>query len=150
MEFTVIDTSYEPPSISYGEMFSWQGDLFPKRQNQHDEVTRQKRSSRKKKPPMLTYELNMPKLFTTTSDAPKEGVFVIVENASIIQDYLYGSPRKPFRTNRRPFVIAVTKPDERSFMRKIRKLLRHLWQDYAVADAILITPCNNDPEVSGC
>lgn len=86
--------------------------------------------------------------FSKATVTPEEGVFIIVENVTIIDDYLYGSPRMPFRANRRIFVIAVTKPEQRNFDRRVRKMLRRLWQDYAVADVILITPCNDDPEVS--
>lgn len=145
MEFTYIDTSYEPPSVSYGEMFSWQGDEFPKRPNQHDEVlVRQKRSSNQKKAKSPSSKADQ---FTKAMVAPEDAVFVIAENVSIIDDYLYGSPRMPFRVNRRIFVIAVTKPEERNFDKRVKKLLKRLWQDYAVGDVILITPCNNDPEV---
>lgn len=153
VELTLLNTSYEPPSVSYGEMYSWQGNEFPKRQNQHDEVIlhqyndviRQKRSTRQK-PPSITDKLMMADLIATV--VPEEGVFIIVENINTIDDYLYGSPRMPFRANRRIFVIAITKPEKRNFDKRVKQLLRRLWQEYALADVLLITPCNNDPEVS--
>lgn len=150
VEFTHIDTSYEPSSVSYSEMFSWQGEEFPKRTNQHDEVTvRQKRSSAKKtKSKSAIDKILMSDSFTKTTVTPEEGVFVIAENVTIIDDYLYGSPRMPFRINRRIFVIAITKPEERNFDKRVKQLLKRLWQNYAVADVLLITPCKNDPEVN--
>lgn len=144
VKFTYIDTSYEPQSVSYGEMFSWQGDEFPKRANQHDEVL-----VRRKRNAIQTAKLSFTSdLFTQATATPEDGVFVIVENAKILDDYLYGSPRMPFHLNRRIFVIAITKPVERSFQKRVQKLLKRLWQEYAVADVLLITPCNNDPEVA--
>lgn len=150
MEFTHIDTAYEPPSVSYSEMFSWQGEEFPKRTNQHDEVAaREKRSSKRKtKSQSVIDKLLMSDFFTKATVTPEEGVFVIAENVTIIDDYLYGSPRIPFRGNRRIFAIAITKPEERNFDKRVKKLLKRLWEDYGVADVILITPCNNDPEVN--
>lgn len=145
VEFTHIDSSYEPSRVSYSELFSWQGEEFPKRINEHDEVkVRKKRNTKhKKKSPKLL----MSDSFIKATVTPEEGVFIIVENVTIIDEYLYGSPRMPFRANRRLFVIAVIKPEQHNFNKRVRKLLKRLWQDYAVADVILITPCNNDPEV---
>lgn len=146
-----MDTSYEPPSVSYSEMFSWQGDEFPKRTHQHNEVSlRRKRSSkqRTKQSQSVIDKMLMSDYFTNPTVAPEEGVFVIAENVTIIDDYLYGSPRMPFRANRRIFVIAITKPEKRNFDKRVKQLLRRLWQEYALADVLLITPCNNDPEVS--
>lgn len=149
VEFTHLDTSYEPSTVSYSEMFSWQGVEFPKRVNEHDQFAfRQKRSSRHKKKPLSAAEKQL--MFDSFSKAtvtPEEGVFIIVENVTIIDEYLYGSPRMPFRANRRIFVIAITKPEEHDFERCVRRMLRRLYKDYAVADVILITPCNDDPEV---
>lgn len=143
VKFTYIDTSYEPQLVSYGEMFSWQGDLFPKRANQHDEVAaRQKRSA------IESVKSFTPDPYTKVTAMPEDGVLIMVENTTILDDYLYGSPRKPFHQNRRLFVIAIVKPVEQDFCKRVKKLLKHLWQDYAVADVILITPCNSDPEVA--
>lgn len=149
MEFTHIDTSYEPSSISYSEMFSWQGVDFPKRSNKHDEfLVRQKRhtNQKSKSTSVAEKQLMFPSVFKATV-TPEEGVFVIAENVSIISEYLYGSSRVPFRANRRIFIIAITKPEEGNFDKHVKIMLRHLWDDYAVADVILITPCNNDPDV---
>lgn len=129
-------------------MFSWQGAEFPKRVNEHDQFAfRQKRSSKHKKKLSAVEKQLMFDSFSKATVAPEEGVFVIAENVSIIDEYLYGSPRMPFRANRRIFVIAITKPEDWDFEKRVRKMLRRLWQDYAVADVILITPCNDDPEV---
>lgn len=141
--FTYIDTTYEPPRVSYGEMFSWQGVKFPKRPNQHDEVfVRPKRSTQQTAKFIPTADV-----FKKVTVTPEDGVLVIVENVTIIDDYLYGSPRMPFRLNRRIFVIAVTNPEELFFRKRVKTMLKRLWEDYAVADVLLITPCNNDPEV---
>lgn len=149
VEFTHVDTSFEPASVSYSEMFSWQGIEFPKRPNEHDQVTyRQKRNTKQKKKSLSVVEKQlMFDSFSKPTVTPEEGVFIVAENVTIIDDYLYGSPRMPFRANRRIFVIAITQPEEWHFEKRVRKMLRRLWQDYAVADAILITPCSDDPEV---
>lgn len=149
VEFTHVDTSYEPASISYSEMFSWQGIKFPRRPNEHDQVTyRQKRNTKHKKKSLSAAEKQlMFDSFSKPTVTPEEGVFIVVENVTIIDAYLYGSPRMPFRANRRIFVIAITEPEEWDFEKRVRKMLRRLWEDYAVADVILITPCNDAPEV---
>lgn len=146
MKFTYIDTSYEPLNVSYGEMFSWQGVKFPKRANQHDEVTvRRKRDAKSttKSTPSAN-KLSMAESFL----CPEDGVLVIVENVTILDKFLFGSPRTPFRSNHRIFIIVITQPEERNFGERVNELLERLWGDYAVADLLLMTPCNNDSEVN--
>lgn len=126
VEFTHIDTSYEPTSISYSEMFSWQGEEFPKRTNNFDEIiVRRKRSSNSKKKSTSVVEKQlMSESFLKAMVTPEEGVFIIVENVTIIDEYLYGSPRMPFRANRRIFVIAIIKPEEKDFDKRVKKIIK--------------------------
>lgn len=137
VSFDVIDTDYEPPNTEYAEMFSWQGNEFPKRPKQREfTVHRQKRSSK------------IVQKSGEDTKVPDEGVLVIVESLSVINAYLHGSPRDPFRVSRRIFVIAILSAKEPEFYKLIKRFQRKLWLEYRIADTIIITPCTGDPEVS--
>lgn len=146
MSFTLFTTDFEPPSVSYSEMFSWQGEQFEKRPNQKSQIAyRRKRSLR-----VTDYlEAFSDSNFTSKPTlVPEDGVFVIAESIAVLNEYLVGSPRDPFRVNRRIFIIVITNTTEPEFDKLAKKFLARLWRVYGVADAILITPCNNDKEVS--
>lgn len=150
MSFTLYDTEYEPSNVTYSEMFSWQGELFKKRPNQHLRTDFRQKRSLYRMPGILNFLANA--TFEGDSESkptliPEDGVFVIVKSVAILDEYLQGSSRDPFRVNRRIFVIVVTKASESDFDERVKQLLGKLWRDYGVADAILITPCSGSQEV---
>lgn len=149
VSFTLYDTEYEP-EVTYSEMFSWQGEIFKKRLSQRSRIDRQKRGLYRM-PGVLDFLSNA--TFENDPESkptlvPEDGVFVIVESVAVLDEYLQGSARDPFRINRRIFVIVVTNASESDFDERVKQLLGKLWRDYGVADAILISPCSGDPEVN--
>lgn len=147
VSFNLFTTDFEPPSVSYSEMFSWKGERFPKRPNQNPRIVYRRKRSLFRMTDLLDIvpDANLNSKFLLV---PEEGVLVIAESVAILDEYLQGSPRDPFRRNRRIFIIVVTNASEPDFDIHAEMLLAKLWHVYAIADAILITPCKNDPEVS--
>lgn len=72
---------------------------------------------------------------------------MIAARISIINKYLTGTSRGPFRFPRKIFIIAVTNTSEPHFATTCETVLEKLWHDYGIANVIIITPCHGDPEV---
>lgn len=138
--YRLSDTDFEPSKCA--EPFSWQGEEFSKRQKQHPEIFYGKNLCK-----------NNASLVGIKEDGLKpslvkmEGVLVLAEHVSLIDKYLTGSPRHPFQYARQIFLIAITNATEPHFRKNAKKMLQKLWEHYGIADAMLITPCNDDPEV---
>lgn len=137
--FDVIDLESEGPIVSDIESFSWQGEVFEKRPNQLNKISDKKR--RKRSLPDLN------DVILERRDDIVTGVFVIVENISTIDDFLVGSPRKPFHDPRRIYIITITNAGEPNFEKITIDVLTKLWKDYGIALVILLTPCQCAPEV---
>lgn len=118
-------------------MFSWQGGLFEYRENQtRHEPHRQKRH-------ILNYGDPVP----IRKDEPNLSAFIITEKISTIDKYLVGSARRPFRFPRRLYIISIMSNKEPKFNETSEKVLKKLWLDYGISNAILMTPCNGSSEV---
>lgn len=137
--YTLTDIDFEP--LNCAEKFSWQGVEFPKRQNQHPEMFYGKKLCRNLSLDGIKDDGSKP------SSVKKEGVLVLAEHISLIDKYLTGSPRHPFQYPRQIFIVAITNATEPHFRKNANKMLQKLWEQYGIADAILITPCDGDPEV---
>lgn len=135
--YTLYDTDFEPPFFEYSDIYSWHGEKFRTRPNQHS------RASHIDSLRNTKFDIE-PEIKTK---AVRHGVFVIAESVAVLDDYLQGSPRNPFRLVRRLVIIVITNTNEPNFDELVRKLLRKLWRDYGMVRVVLITPCNNDPEV---
>lgn len=120
-------------------MFSWQGKQFEFRPNQSGKIV-----YRRKKRELHTEENQQ----SIRRDEMDLGSFIFAENITIINKYLIGTPRFPFAHPRRIIVIAVMNRLEKEFENISNKTMTKLWYDYGIANAILITPCNDDRDVS--
>lgn len=65
---------------------------------------------------------------------------VLVERIETIDAYLTGSPRAPFDVGRTPIVIVVEHGDDIDFAARCEAILRKLWHNYGIANAIVIAP----------
>lgn len=134
----ILDTQFEHENISYSETFSWQGEKFERRPGEESRLVYRKKRS---------LDTEIPKTWSKRTDEPEAGIFVIAESIKIIDDYLVGSPRCPFKLPRGIFIIAITGTDEYKFDEISRKVLEKLWRDYGIGNVIIITPCDGDAEV---
>lgn len=75
------------------------------------------------------------------------GALIIADKISVIDRYLKGPARRPFLHPRSLYVIVILDTFEPHFQEKSQNVMVKLWHDYGIADAILITPCNGNPEV---
>lgn len=139
IKYQVVDTGFEPEHVPFVDTFTWLGERFEKRPTQSDKIlyTRRKRD--------VTDEIDEDSM--TFGDEIDLGVLVLAEKISTINEYLTGPPRTPFHFPRQKFVIVITNADEPQFTTITSNVLKKLWQDYGIASAILITPCNNDVNI---
>lgn len=137
VSYTILNTYFEHENISFSETFSWQGEKFVRRPGEKSHILYRKKrdldSSR--------HSWSQPKHKTD------ERNFVIAENIRIIDEYLVGSPRRPFRFPTHVFVIAITSANEPHFDSICMNVLEKLWNNYGIGNIIIITPCQGDPEV---
>lgn len=137
VSYTILNTYFEHENISFSETFSWQGEKFVRRPGEKSHIVYRKR--RDLDSPRLTW--SRPKYKT------EERNFVIAENIRIIDEYLVGSPRRPFRFPTHVFIIAITSANEPHFDSICMNVLEKLWNNYGIGNIIIITPCQGDPEV---
>lgn len=121
------DANFEEKYISISDTYSWRGEKFPDRLQQHQ---RQKRSINK-----MMYR----------KDEPELGALVFAENIAILQNYLIGYSRSPFNNPRKNMVIVLYQLDE-DWKIEVALFLEKLWKDYAISKVVLIAPCEANTE----
>lgn len=139
VSYKVLNIQSEEPNVTYAETFSWQGEKFKKRPGEKSVLVYRNKRSADEKPSQFWCKRN---------DKPEAGVFVIAARISIINKYLMGSSRGPFRIPRQIFIIAITNTSEPDFAANSEVVLEKLWRDYGIGNAIIITPCQGDLEVN--
>lgn len=78
----------------------------------------------------------------TREDAPVFGSVVLVENTELVDKYLVGYPRRPFKHPRANFVIISYKNETNiNWESNSVKILTRLWKYYGVLNAIIISAC---------
>lgn len=125
---------------SYADMFSWQGEEFSYRKNQPQH------SPHREKRQILNYKEQIP----VRKDEPNLGALIMAERISTVDKYLVGSARRPFRFPRRLHIISIMKNIESNFNETSEKVLKKLWLDYGISNAIIMTPCVGSSEVKVC
>lgn len=79
----------------------------------------------------------------TREDSPLFGSLVIADTVNVIDEYLLGYPRRPFKYPRVNFVILIYKNDSSTLWNSVAaKVLTKLWKMYGVLNAIIISTCN--------
>lgn len=138
LSYAVKDTNYEKGKVKYAAQFSWDGKKFEKRPGENEVLSYRKKRSDE--------EMFKPQKSKGT-ELSKAGIYIIVQNISIIDQYLVGSARSPFSFPRRLFMINIMVSDEPDFDDLTKKLLEKLWITYAIGNAAIITPCDNKRQV---
>lgn len=138
VSYKILDTRFEHEHVSYSETFSWQGEKFRRRPGEERRLVYRKKRSLDTDPPTS---------WSKRTDEPEAGIFIIADSIKIIDDYLVGTPRRPFRFPRQIYVIAITGADEYKFEQISERLLEKMWKDYAIGNVIIITPCDGDSQV---
>lgn len=123
--------------MQYSRRFSWSGREYQKRPKENSQlVYRRKRNVKADFSFMENH-----------AEVTKAGAFVTVQKISIIDEYLVGSPRSPFKFPRRLIMINILTAEEPNFDDLSKKLLEKLWTDYGIGNVAIITVCSNQPQV---
>lgn len=139
--YNVLDRNFEEPAVQYADTFTWEGKPFAMRPNQSQTMyTRRKRSTQHADGSHLSVR----------NEETEIGALIMADRISAISRYLKGPARRPFLNPRSVYVIAILDTFESTFETKSQNVMVKLWKDYAIADAILITPCNGNPKVGPC
>lgn len=145
--------TYEDDRIGYSDRYSWQGTLFPLRPAQQQTA---QRTRRKRQAPAIGDEAAVPAVTTPgRKDEPQHGILVIVESLQILDDYLTGSARSPFRSPRDNYIVIVRFSSDnatdvnnsttagRGWPEQVESIVRRLWTDYGIANVYLMAPCED-------
>lgn len=127
---TNYDMNYESDAIGESDRYDWQGELVKPRVTQ-----RFKRQSQ-----LFSNSRN-----TLRKDEPQRGIMVIVKNITVLDNYLVGTGRSPFRTPRSNYVIVLRNIME-SWKEHSDRVLRKLWRVYGIVNVILLAPCSDSGE----
>lgn len=77
----------------------------------------------------------------------QSGVFIVAENIFSIDKILYRLPEYVSDIKRRKTIIAITNTTDLEFDEHTVNILAKLFKLVTLVNVILITPCNDDPEV---
>lgn len=82
----------------------------------------------------------------TREDSPIFGSLIIVENIRLIDEYLIGQPRRPFKYTRANFIIIIHSNSDVNTLwdTNAARILTRLWKVYSVLNAIIISTCKSD------
>lgn len=86
------------------------------------------------------YAIAYQRTIQTYRTEPILGSFVLMDNMDIFSSYLVGTPRRPFNSPRRFFIIIVKNVDE-NWKETGSVLLEKLWKLYGIGHVLLIAPC---------
>lgn len=126
MYVTRYDIDNENDVIGESDRFDWQGEII---------VSRKSRSRFKRQS-----EINKLESDTFRKDESQSGYIVVVSNITVLDDYLVGTARSPFRSPRSSFIILV-RYETKDWKEQVHRVLRKLWLVYGIVNAVLMTPC---------
>lgn len=128
-----IKLDYEEQFLRYSETFSWSGQRFePRPKETHYRTKRH-------------YAIVYRRIMQTYRSEPILGSFVVMDNMDDFQKYLTGTPRRPFNSPRRFYILAVSEIDE-NWQTMGADLLEKLWRSYGIGNVLLTAPCSNFDE----
>lgn len=129
---------FEEPSIDFSETYTWRGMKFiPRPNEQHFRSKRQADTVVSWKVPVRNSYKRI--------DEPDTGTMVVVENVHILDNYLMGTARRPFRTPRKYFIIVLRKA-ETGWRDLAGAVMEKLWKDYGIINALIMAPCADTGE----
>lgn len=124
---TTHDVDNESEIIGESDRYSWQGELIVPR----NKIVRVKRQSSPKTSPSTS---------TLRNDEPQTGTLVVVTNITVIDDYLVGTGRSPFRTPRSHYIL-ILRYIFKGWKEHVDRVLRKLWHVYGIVNVLVIAPC---------
>lgn len=143
---SVLTPSYDEIEINFANTFSWQGEKFEFRKDQMSHI-----SFRNRRATSLDYLLPVDHLpndhIPIREDETELAAYVMVENITVLNDYLTGTARRPFLFPRRLYILTIFKSDERDYQMLADLVLEKLWRDYGIVNLLLMSPCNDSPDV---
>lgn len=123
-----LDPSYEEPTYDYLELFSWTGEKLPLREGQVNST-------------MVIH--NYQRLSSLQKDESNFLVFVTIDSIDSLDQFLRGSPRKPFHKTRGRYVVAIAEEYSDIFYSKAASILRRMWVDYGIHRILLLSSCQD-------
>lgn len=128
IQLSNVNLDFEETFLRYSETFSWSGQRFQLRPKEtHYRMKRH-------------FAIAYYRTIQTYHTEPILGSFVIIDNMKIFENYLVGTPRKPFNSPRRYFIIAVREIEE-NWKVTGSMLLEKLWKLYGIGNVLLTAPC---------
>lgn len=131
------ELDFEGESIGVSDLYDWSGMKFEPRETQQKRLT-------KREAPAATAAAAASGLTAQRHDEPGLGMFVIVENERVLDEYLQGTTRSPFRSPRDNYIIVVRYvADADTFRERIDNITRRLWTRYGLEVVTVMSPCRN-------
>lgn len=154
IRFEIVTLSHDEKTINFINTYSWSGEKFILRKDEENRISYRNRRSINNASVgsnnvVKKHSLKLNDRLVIRGDEPELGAFVIIEKVSELNTYLTGIARRPFLWPRRTYVIAILDADEHDFRVTADKVLKKLWRDYGIVNAILIAPCNKYKNLIG-
>lgn len=156
-EFTIrINKIVQTQSVDYDtednvtdtQKFGWRGQRFDRRSYSNDGVTPKRPSPQdigviRGRDTAAEVRLRAEMMNGTRVDSPTHGSLILVECSNLIDDYIFGYPRRPFRRPRANFIIIAYKLESpMAWDVTASRILARLWRKYGVLNAIILSTCN--------
>lgn len=144
-QFTILirpkNWDYEEDSITFADTFAWRGTKFvPRAGEPHFRLKRQADILPSISAPVRSTYMR--------KDEPETGTMVIVEDLHVLDNYLMGTARKPFRAPRRYYILVIRRVDV-GWKDLAGHVMERLWKDYGIINAIILAPCADSGEEVG-
>lgn len=117
--------------IGESDRYDWQGEL----------IESQTKRVRKKRQLQAASQAS----HTVRKDEPQAGTIVLVANVTMLDEYLVGTARSPFRNTRSNYII-ILRYIFKDWKEHVERVLRKLWRIYGIVNVLLLAPCLDSGE----
>lgn len=142
----VVDFNYEDVDIKNSQTYEWHTNRFEPRDNTsgtHKHPDHQERPYLEDD--VLSIKSRSVNYSRVRDDEPAFGSIVIAENIYVINNYLDGKHRHPFRKQRVHYIILVYKHVDKSKWDKYASsVMTKLWKDHGILNGIVLASCKSD------
>lgn len=129
---------YEEDFITFADTYAWRGTKFvPRAGEPHFRSKRQADT-------LVSVSVPVRSKYKR-KDEPETGTVVIVEDVNVLDNYLMGTARQPFRAPRRYYIIVIRRVNV-GWMDIGGNVMDRLWKDYGIINAIILAPCADSGE----
>lgn len=133
VSFDVLDRAHSDAEIRYTNTFTWQGKRFKLKPTQNINMDSE-------------LEIDYANLLET--DAMKSASFVIVDQISVLHEYLDGPAKKPFLFPKSKYIVAIQHVNETNYRNLCENILEKMWSEYGIGNVIFIAPSERENIVS--